>query len=286
MKATNLENKVLKGSILFLMITAILMTTVLFTSCSNTTEEVLIEDDADLVSAIESAETTIVTIASLPSAARSELTENFSDDEVYKIQSAPNLGFQVDLVTTTGSWTSELNRVFFDTAGRSLENRRRPRHGRRRSCFHLVFPFTVTMPDATTITLESKADKSLIREWYVANPDADVRPTLVFPVEIEYQDGATATINDQDELEAARVDCVRVRCFDYAYPFSVTMPDASIIVLNSSDDRSLIREWYRANPRTREKPELIYPVDIVYEDGTTETINDADELQTAKDNCQ
>tara|TARA_R110002073_G_scaffold53840_4_gene138851 strand:+ start:58623 stop:59483 length:861 start_codon:yes stop_codon:yes gene_type:complete len=286
MKSTNLENKVLKGSILFLMITAVLMTTVLFTSCSDTTEEPLLEDDTSLISAIEAAATETVSISSLPSAARDELTENFSDDEVFKIQSAPNLGFQVDLVTVTGSWTSELNRVFFDTTGRSIEDRRRPRHGRRRSCFHLVFPFTVTMPDATTITLESKSDKSLIREWYVANPDVDERPTLVFPVEIEYQDGTTATIDDQTELEAARVDCVRVRCFDYVYPFSVTMPDASVIILNSSDDRSLVREWYRANPGVREKPELVYPIDIVYQDGTTQTINDGDELQAAKDNCQ
>lgn len=285
MKATNLENKILKGSILFLMITAVLMTTILFTSCSNTTEELLIEDDADLISAIETAKTVTVSVASLPSIARNELTDNFSDDEVYQVRSASNLGFQVDLVTTTGSWTSELNRVFFDTTGRSIEDTRRPRNGRRRSCFHLIFPFTVTMPDATTITLQSKVDKSLIREWYAANPDEVVRPTLVFPVEIEYQDGTTAIINDQTELESARVDCVRVRCFDYVYPFSVTMPDASIIILNSSEDRSLIRDWYRANSDVREKPALVYPIDIIYEDGTTETINDADGLQAAKNNC-
>lgn len=284
MKATNLEIKVLKRSAIFFMLTALLMTTVLFTSCSETTEENVIGDEA-LIAAIESASTVSVNVEDLPIAAQNELSENFSYDEVYIIQAAPDLGFQVKLVTTEGSWTSEPNSAFFDTTGRSLEDRRRPRRGRRRSCFHLVFPFIVTMPDATTITLESKADKSLIRAWYEANPDAEERPSLVFPVEIEYQDGATATVNSQEELETAREECVTVRCFDYVYPFTVTMPDDSTIILNSKEDRSLIREWYRENPDVHEKPALVFPVQIEYQDGTTQTINDATELEAAKDNC-
>lgn len=286
MKTTNLESKILKGSIIFLTITALLMTSVLFTSCTNDTEEVSLED-GDLVSAIESATDSFeVTVSALPTAARNELEENFEDDEVINVIQAPNLGFMVNMVSADGSWVSEINRAVFDTTGRLLDDRRRPRFGRRRSCFRIAFPFSLTMPDDTVITLESKSDKSLVREWYANNPDSTSRPTVVFPIEIEYQDGTTATINDQDELIAARDECRTVRCFDLVYPFSVTMPDDTVITLNSRDDRSLIKEWYRANPGVNERPELVYPVEIEYENGTTVTINDADELEAAKQNCQ
>ena len=285
MKTSNLETKVLKGSILFLMITALLMTTLLFTSCSENSE-VTLEGDADLISAIEnSANRTLINVEDLPLTAKSELEEEFSNDAIYEVTSAENLGFEVKLITTEGSWISEFNRAYFDTAGRSLEDRRRPRHGRRRSCFHIVFPFSVTMPDDSVITLESREDKSLIREWYAANPDANERPELVFPIEVEYQDGTILEINSYQELVDAREGCRTTRCFDFVYPFSVTMPDDSIINLTSEDDRYLIREWYDANPGVHERPELVFPIDIIYENGTTETINNQDELQTAKDNC-
>lgn len=286
MKTSNLETKVLKGSILFLMITALLMTTVLFTSCeSNSTEEV-IEDDTDLITAIEgSANRTLINVEDLPSTAQSELASEFSNDVIYEVASAEGLGFEVRLITTEGSWASEFNRAYFNTSGRLLEDRNRPRHGRRRSCFHIVFPFSVTMPDGSTITLESREDKSLIREWYQANPDEDDKPSLVYPIEIEYQDGTIVTVNSQEELIAAREGCKTTRCFDLVYPFGVTMPDGTVITLNSEDDRTLIREWYQNNPGVHERPTLVFPVDIIYEDGTIQTINNEDELQTAKDNC-
>jgi hypothetical protein len=285
MKTTNVETRVLKGSIIFLMISALLMTTVLFTSCSDSSETDL-TDDTVLIDAIESsANRTVITTSDLPSAAQSDLETDFENDDVYEVTKAEGLGFEVRLITTEGSWTSEFNRAFFDTNGRQLEDRRRPRHGRRRSCFKIVFPFSVTMPDDSVITLESRADKSLIRAWYEANPDATERPELVFPIEIEYQGGTVATIASQEELITAREECRTVRCFDLVYPFTVTMPDGSTITLNSEDDRQLIRAWYEANPGVHERPTLLYPVEIIFQDGTTQTINNAEEYQAAKDNC-
>lgn len=285
MKTTNSETRVLKGSIAFLLFTAFLMSMILFTSCSENSEEIA-QDDASLITAIESsANRQSVTESELPSGIQNELEENFSDDEIYVADRVAGLGFEIRMVTTGGSWTSELNSAFFTESGRFIEDERRPRRGRRRSCFRFVYPFSVTMPDATTITLESRDDKVLIRQWYAANPDVDEKPALVFPIEIEYQDGTTATINNAAELEDARLDCRRTRCFDYVYPFSVTMPDGSTITLNSRDDKSLIRAWYATNPGVDERPELVFPIDIVYPNGTVQTINNETELQEAKDNC-
>ena len=285
MKTTNSETQVLKGSIAFLLFTALLMSVVLFTSCSNNSEEI-IQDDASLITAIESStDRQAVAVNELPSAIQNELETNFSDDEIYVVDRVSGLGFEIKLVTTEGSWTSELNSAFFTEGGRFIEDERRPRRGRRRSCFRIVFPFSLTMPDATIITLVSRADKVLVRQWYAANPDVQEKPTLVFPIEIEYQDGTIATINDSLELEAARQDCRITRCFDFVYPFTVTMPDGSTIVLNSEDDRSLIRAWYDANPGVHERPTLVFPLEIKYQDGTIEIINNETELEDARNNC-
>jgi hypothetical protein len=285
MKTTNVETNVLKGSIIFLMISALLMTTVLFTSCTDSSETDFADDEA-LITAIEtSVNKTTITVNDLPSAAQSDLETDYENDDIYEVTKAEGLGFEVRLITTEGSWTTEFNRAFFDTNGRQLEDRRRPRHGRRRSCFKIVFPFSVTMPDDSVITLESRADKRLIREWYQANPGSTEKPELIYPIEIEYQDGTIDTINNAAEYVQARQECRTVRCFDLVYPFSFTMPDGSTITLNSEDDRQLIRDWYDANPGVHERPVLVYPVDIIYQDGTTETINNAEEYQAAKQNC-
>jgi len=285
MKTTNVETRVLKGSIIFLMISALLMTTVLFTSCTDNSETD-IADDATLITAIETAATrTAVTTNDLPPVAKSSLETDYENDDVYEVIEVEGLGFEVRMITTEGSWTTEFNSAFFDANGRQLENQRRPRHGRRRSCFKIAFPFSVTMPDDSVIALESRADKALIRAWYEANPDSTEKPELVYPIEIEYQDGTIAIINSREEYVQARQECRTVRCFDLVYPFSVTMPDGSTITLSSEDDRQLIRDWYDANPGVHERPILMYPVDILYQDGTTETINNAEEYQAAKDNC-
>lgn len=285
MKTTNTETRVLKGSIIFLMLSALFMTTVLFTSCSESSDTADLDDDALIVAIENSSSRTTVSTADLPSAAQSDLETDFSTDDVYEVTKAYGLGFEVRLVTTDGSFTSELNRAFFDVNGRQLEDRRRPRHGRRRSCFKITFPFSLTMPDDSVITLESRADRALVRAWYVANPGTTERPQLVFPIEIEYQDGTTATINSQEELENARTECRTVRCFDIVYPYSVTMPDGTVITLNSEDDRQLIRDWYDANPGVHQRPTLVYPIEIIFEDGTTQIVNDADEYQAAKESC-
>lgn len=286
MESKNIQSTFLKRSSIFLMITMFLLSSILMISCSDNNEGETILDDEQLITAIETAASRVsVAEEDLPPAAQSDLDLNFEYDAVYDVKYADNLGYEVRLVGEEGTFTGEFNRAFYDEAGRSLEDRKRPRFGKRRSCFHLVFPFTVTMPDGSSITLESRADKSLIRAWYESNPDATEKPALVFPVDIEYQDGTVETIVDQAALIAAREGCKRVRCFDIVYPFSVTMPDASVITLNAKEDRYLIREWYKANPDAEGRPELVYPIDIEFEDGSIQTINDDTEFEAAKESC-
>ena len=191
-------------------------------------------------------------------------------------------------------------------------------------CFELVFPITVIMPDNSLITGPDKDSvRTAIRVWYIANPDSLSRPTLQFPINILFDDSTTQVINTEAELIAARATCEtdcdstgrqgdrdRVRnrdhnqngdsthqhdgsgpdsfaCFDLVYPVTYLMPDGSLIPGASEDSvHILIQAWRADNPGVRGKPELQFPVDIVFEDGATQTINDNTELRQAQVACR
>ena len=64
------------------------------------------------------------------------------------------------------------------------------------------------------------------------------------------------------------------------------MADASVIEVTERADFKLLREWCKANPDATEKASLNYPVDVIYRDDTTATINDATEMQSAREACK
>ncbi|NQV13970.1 hypothetical protein HQ531_00825, partial [bacterium] len=79
-----------------------------------------------------------------------------------------------------------------------------------RKCFALILPASFTMPDGSTITVETDEDYMLLRTWYADHPDAAGHPALQYPVEIVYETDAgdsTVTIINEDEMMAAKAAC-------------------------------------------------------------------------------
>lgn len=196
----------------------------------------------------------------------------------------PQFVFPIEVVFGEETLTINSQEEFQEAKSACEVDRRRGR------CFQIEFPITFTMPDQSQITLESKEDWVLIDEWYEANPDADTRPDLNFPVNITYRNDSTVTINNQEELLAAKAECETDRrmsaCFSLVFPVTFVMPDGlTEIVVESREDYREIKSWYRANPDADERPDLVFPVDIEYEDGTILTVNSEEELQAAKADC-
>lgn len=75
------------------------------------------------------------------------------------------------------------------------------------------------------------------------------------------------------------------KCFDFVYPISFTMPDGITITVENKDDWGGIKAWYDANPDVKERPQLQYPVNIIFKDGTIKTINNEEELKSAYEEC-
>lgn len=286
MKMTNSKEILLKSSILFLTFTALIMTALLFTSCSENSE--ILTDDTALIEQIESATRESISVNDLPNAAIN-LSGDLSDSFTESAELAPNLGYRVSIFTDNEERVENDATVYFNLQGRQLEDLRDNFRRRRNRCFDFVFPIDFIMPDATSITLNSSDDWVLIRDWYEANPTINERPELVFPVEVTLEDGTVQTLINSEELRDVKQSCREGRdkrkCFKLVLPVSFTMPDASVITVNEREDWRLIREWHIANPDIDEKGTLNYPVEIEYRDGTITTIADETEMQAAKDAC-
>ena len=66
------------------------------------------------------------------------------------------------------------------------------------------------------------------------------------------------------------------------------MPDGS--TLSASDEEDLatqMKAFFESYDGERKKPELVFPVDITFEDGSVLTVNSHEEMKQAwKDNCR
>jgi hypothetical protein len=261
-----------------------------FTSCSDSDSSTELTDDAALISQIEAADKIVIDASSLPSVTSITFNGDFADSFVKEVQLAVGLGYKVDLMTDNESREEANSDVFFSTEGRALKDNKDSAKGKRHKCFQFVFPIDFIMPDNSSITLNSKEDWAVLKDWYAVNIDATTRPELVFPVDVAFKDGAVQTLINRDELRSVKDACKkgkdRKKCFKLVLPVSFTMADASVIIVNKKADFRLVKKWYIDNPTIEEKGVLNFPVDIIYRDQTTITINNTDEMHSAKVACQ
>ncbi len=168
----------------------------------------------------------------------------------------------------------------------------------RGGCFEFVFPITIEFVDGSTAEVEDyEGLRSTIRDWKEANPDAEERPNLAFPLEILSEDGEILTIDSRAELLRARIQCRRnfgsrphhgraERCFRLVYPVTLTYPDATTEEV--ADRRALklaVRAWRQANPGVEDRPTLTYPLQVEMTDGTVVDVDSKEDLQALKDSC-
>ena len=75
------------------------------------------------------------------------------------------------------------------------------------------------------------------------------------------------------------------KCFELLLPITFLMPDGSDIHVENEDGYKEIKSWYTYHS-TREKPQLQYPVNVIYRDGIMELIENDDAMNDIKSNCR
>ena len=233
--------------------------------------------------------------ADVPSMSLYAIGEEYYDYMMYKAEISPEYGYQIslgDMALDAGDMTE----IFFAKDGRKLGGRdgmeERKRHNKR--CFKFVFPLTFSLGE----TSYTANDYQEFRDAMKANHEETgekQKPVFVFPIQIEFGRGdevETVTINSDDELKEAFQACRGEeddkKCFTFGFPVSFTMPDGT--VLTAEDEKDLeekMQAFYESYTGEKKRPEVVFPVDLMFEDGSSLTVNSSEEMKQAwKENCK
>ncbi len=189
----------------------------------------------------------------------------------------------------------------------------------RAGCYELVFPITLQFADSTTAVVNSYDEMKLaIRTWFEANgggmgngghhggghhgnggPSGLGRPVIVLPFQVITETGEIITIETVEQLKEIRALCNPggpggpgghhggAPCFTLNFPLTISMPDSSLVVVNSPKEiRTAIRTWNQNNPGPHARPEFVFPITVTLEDGTEVVVNNKEELIALKEECR
>jgi len=172
----------------------------------------------------------------------------------------------------------------------------------RFGCYELVFPITLDFPDGTSVEVDSYEElRETLYTWKEANPEADDRPQLAFPIDLLTEDGEVVTAENREELGKLRRACRRdywrnhgprghrnrpMFCFKPVFPFSLAFPDGTTAeAADRREMKELLRTWKAANPDSEDRPALVFPIEVEYEDGTTATADSPEDIRALKAEC-
>ena len=233
--------------------------------------------------------------ADVPSMSLYAIGEEYYDYMMYKAEISPEYGYQIslgDMALDAGDMTE----IFFAKDGRKLGGRdgmeERKRHNKR--CFKFVFPLTFSLGETSYTANDYQEFRDAMKANYEETGEKQ-KPVFVFPIQIQFGEGdevETVTINSDDELKEAFQACRGEeddkKCFTFGFPVSFTMPDGS--VLTAEDEKDLEEKmgaFYESYTGEKKRPEVVFPVDLIFEDGSSLTVNSPEEMKQAwKENCK
>jgi hypothetical protein len=233
--------------------------------------------------------------ADVPSMSLYAIGEEYYDYMMYKAEISPEYGYQIslgDMALDAGDMTE----IFFAKDGRKLGGRdgmeERKRHNKR--CFKFVFPLTFSLGETSYTANDYQEFRDAIKANYEETGEKQ-KPVFVFPIQIQFGRGdevETVTINSDDELKEAFQACRGEeddkKCFTFGFPVSFTMPDGT--VLTAEDEKDLEEKmgaFYESYTGEKKRPEVVFPVDLIFEDGSSLTVNSPEEMKQAwKENCK
>ena len=219
--------------------------------------------------------------ADVPSMSLYAIGEEYYDYMMYKAEISPEYGYQIslgDMALDAGDMTE----IFFAKDGRKLGGRdgmeERKRHNKR--CFKFVFPLTFSLGETSYTANDYQEFRDAMKANYEETGEKQ-KPVFVFPIQIQFGRGdevETVTVNSDDELKEAFQACRGEeddkKCFTFGFPVSFTMPDGT--VLTAEDEKDLeekMQAFYESYTGEKKRPEVVFPVDLMFEDGSSLTVN-------------
>ena len=117
----------------------------------------------------------------------------------------PSFQFPVEVELPNGNVISVENAQMLAQLRANCHTHCRPRP---HHCFRFVYPLSIAFPDGNTVEVGGPLQmRQAIRAWHQNNPDAEDRPELVFPIQVELEDGEIATVENADQFQSLLDSC-------------------------------------------------------------------------------
>ncbi len=166
----------------------------------------------------------------------------------------------------------------------------------KKTCLELIFPVSVNFIDGSTVEADSyESLREEIINWFTTNEvekTKENKPTLVYPIQVLNEEGEIIDVASQEELKELRSECPKFgkgkgfSCFDLVFPIQVDLGGE----INAFEDKESLKEAVKTYKMeagdNAERPSLVFPITIEYEDGTTASIESKEELKAAKQACR
>jgi hypothetical protein len=228
----------------------------------------------------------------IPQASQFVVAAEYYDYMLISAEISPEHGYLIsmgDMALDAGDVTE----IFFAKDGRKLGNREgmddRKRHKKR--CFKFVFPLTFSLGETSYTVNDYKEFRAAMKAHYEETGEKQ-RPAFAFPIQIQFKGEEAVAVNSDEELKAAFQSCRGEqndkKCFTFGFPVSFTMPDGTILTAEDEEDlEEKMKAFYESYEGRKKRPRVVFPVDLMFEDGSSLTVNSVQEMKQAwRDNCR
>jgi len=169
-------------------------------------------------------------------------------------------------------------------------------------CLEFIFPVTIAFVDESTASVESYENlHETVSAWFESNDvekSRENKPELVFPVQVVNQEGEVIDVEDDEALRALKSECPRegrgdkgrggkgYKCFSLVFPVSLDIAGEITSFEDHETFKSAIRAYKEEFGRDADRPELVFPVTVEYDDGTQVEVASQEEMQALKEDCK
>ena len=169
------------------------------------------------------------------------------------------------------------------------------------ACLEFIFPVSIQFVDESTADItDYKNLHETIVNWFTENDvekSKGNRPQLIFPIQVLNQKGEIIDVDSKEALMELRKECPKkgkckgkngkgFKCFSLIFPLTITIDGTD----TTFDDRMALKAAVRAYKEEAgdeaERPTLVFPVTVEYDDESQVTVDSQEELQALKDDCK
>ena len=148
-------------------------------------------------------------------------------------------------------------------------------------CDELTFPLSIVKNDNSVMIIDSLTQ-------LVAYASGEEVDDFVYPIEIVDNDGNSKTVNNANQLKGQTNDCDKKekkdtiedlqKCYQIVFPINVITSDSVNVQVNS------VAELIALFAADR-KSELVYPFDVIDQNGDTITVDGQAKIEELIDLC-